>query len=201
MDIKKETTENLQSIIDNAPEWAVWYNDSCFVSYLGNIEAGSKGEEKRSGSNNQWHLCTHLTLIESIAQELACRTTNKEEVKSRMENNELKITVHGKREWYGSVDQYRKNGACIDHWCNDGDIEVLYGNEWTDLALDHPKFSIESTYRIAEKPPKTGEVWSSSYADVVVQNKDSGIGFDGAKYDITEGFHKVADNMSEYMAR
>ncbi len=68
------------------------------------------------------------------------------------------VTIQGKRDWTGPLENYEKWKKEIEHWCDGGEVEAKGCNaQW---AGGHYCFdSEELEYRIKQRDPNYGEVW------------------------------------------
>ena len=117
------------------------------------------------------------------------------------------------REWEGDIDQWTKHETVIRHWSDGGDSErQLADKRWVDTL--NCNAWLDTEYRIKQREPKTGEVWTHPedgeglyYVDTltnhgymielgvqtVTKNVDDEDGF--------EGFVYTAPSVEAYYAR
>ena len=63
------------------------------------------------------------------------------------------------REWEGPIENWEAHVHEIKHWCDGGDVEMR-DEEWAYLDLENPRFDHYTEYRIKQREPKPGEVWT-----------------------------------------
>jgi len=65
------------------------------------------------------------------------------------------------REWEGPVENSMKHLDVIEHWVDGGEVEYCIGDgKWLDKMNMPADFHIGVQYRINQREPKPGEVWT-----------------------------------------
>lgn len=71
------------------------------------------------------------------------------------------LTYQGEvRKWQGTLEQWAKHEEVIVHWCDGGEVEKRAEGEWWAQYSPRIKFECHREYRIKQRKPKVGEVWT-----------------------------------------